>query len=110
MKIAIPTIENKICSHFGKTPFFTIFEVDENKKIINSKKIENTPCGGHEPGEEHVHGNGSAVETLLSENVDAVIFINMGQRSVNALSEKIKLYQTSSEDAEIALKQVLEIA
>ena len=26
------------------------------------------------------------------------------------LSEKIKLYQTSSEDVEIALKQVLEIA
>ncbi|ABR55326.1 Dinitrogenase iron-molybdenum cofactor biosynthesis protein [Methanococcus vannielii SB] len=108
MKIAIPTIENKICSHFGKTPFFTIFEINENKEVINAKKIENSPCEGHDGGQKHTAGNGSTIETLLSENVDAVIFINMGQKSINALSNRIKLHHTDLKDVESALKQFLE--
>jgi len=46
MKIAISTDGNKVSSHFGRCPQFTIIEV-ENNKLIDKKVIENP---GHHPG------------------------------------------------------------
>ncbi|MBA2862220.1 NifB/NifX family molybdenum-iron cluster-binding protein [Methanococcus maripaludis] len=109
MKIAIPALDEKtVSSHFGKTPFFMIFEINENKEIIGSKKVGNSPCHGaaHEEGHGG-QGPGTTVQTLLSEGVNAVVFVNMGQRSVNALASVVELYQTSLEDVEAVLKEFL---
>jgi predicted Fe-Mo cluster-binding NifX family protein len=111
LKIAIPILDEKtVCSHFGKTPFFMIFEVNENNEIIGSKKVGNSPCHGAAHETEQGHGGqgpGSTVQTLLSEGVNAVVFVNMGQRSVNALASVVELYQTSLEDVDAVLKEVL---
>ncbi|WP_048058501.1 NifB/NifX family molybdenum-iron cluster-binding protein [Methanococcus maripaludis] len=108
MKVAIPILDEKtVSSHFGKTPFFMIFEINENNEIIGSKKVGNSPChGAHEEGHGG-QGPGSTVQTLLSEGVNAVVFVNMGQRSVNALASVVELYQTQLEDVEAVLKEFL---
>ncbi|WP_459201997.1 NifB/NifX family molybdenum-iron cluster-binding protein [Methanococcus sp. CF] len=110
MKLAIPVLDEKtVCSHFGKTPFFMIYEINENNEIIGSKQVGNSPCHGaaHEAEHAHAQGPGTTVQTLLSEGVNAVVFVNMGQRSVNALASVVELYQTSLEDTESALNEFL---
>ena len=45
MKIAIPTLEGKLCAHFGHCESFTFVEVDtEKKEILNI--IETAPEEG----------------------------------------------------------------
>ena len=46
MKIAIPTEDKYVCEHFGRSPEFTIFTV-ENEKIIKKEVITNP---GHSTG------------------------------------------------------------
>ncbi|WP_051542028.1 NifB/NifX family molybdenum-iron cluster-binding protein [Clostridium lundense] len=75
MRIALPTIENKISGHFGHCPLFTIYEVNEGK-ISNKKIIEN-------PGHEKVK-----VPVYLKElNIDVVIAGNMGEGAQKLLKE-----------------------
>jgi predicted Fe-Mo cluster-binding NifX family protein len=65
MKIAVATEQGKIISdHFGRSPYFAIFEI-ENGKIINQSMRQNTFTGhfrghheGHMHGERH-HGTGA---------------------------------------------------
>ena len=77
MKIAIPILDEKtVCSHFGKTPFFMIYEINENNEIIGSKQVGNSPCHGAAHEEDHGGQNpGTTVQTLLSEGINAVIVI-----------------------------------
>ena len=48
MKIAIPTSEGKLCMHFGHCEVFTIFNVNEKTKKVESKETKTPPP--HEPG------------------------------------------------------------
>ena len=48
MKIAIPTVEGKLCMHFGHCEKFAIIEVDKNEKKIISQEFVTPPP--HEPG------------------------------------------------------------
>lgn len=48
MKIAIPTVNNKLCMHFGHCEVFTFLEIDENSKTIVSKEAITPPP--HQPG------------------------------------------------------------
>jgi len=48
MKIAIPTAEGKLCMHFGHCEVFTIFNVKEETKEIESSETKTPPP--HEPG------------------------------------------------------------
>lgn len=47
MKIAIPTVEGKLCTHFGHCQQFCIIDVDKDNKIVS--KVMMTPPA-HEPG------------------------------------------------------------
>ncbi|MBC8174324.1 MAG: NifB/NifX family molybdenum-iron cluster-binding protein [Candidatus Marinimicrobia bacterium] len=44
MKIAIPTKGDYVDDHFGHCEYFTIFEVDEDKKVISWEKLT-SPVG-----------------------------------------------------------------
>ena len=48
MKIAIPTVNGKLCMHFGHCQVFSIIEVDAEKKQIIGMTDEVPPA--HEPG------------------------------------------------------------
>ena len=73
MKIAITCNNNEVFQHFGHTPEFAIFEIEENKVI--SKTILDCGTSGH-----------GALATLLSdEKIELLICGNIGPGAINAL-------------------------
>ncbi|WP_459201996.1 NifB/NifX family molybdenum-iron cluster-binding protein [Methanococcus sp. CF] len=100
LKIAVPVFENKICEHFGKTALFLIFEIDENYEVVNISRVQNTPCDGN--------GGGSPVENLLLENPDIIIYNTMGEKRIETLKDKVKLYQTTTQEIKLALKEFID--
>jgi len=46
MKIALPTRNNSVDEHFGHCEYYTIFSIDETKKIVEKELIESSQgCG-----------------------------------------------------------------
>ena len=78
MKIALPTRQNIIDSHFGHCEYYTIFTVDENTKEIVTEEILESPDGC---------GCKSNIATTLSKmEVKIMLAGNMGQGAVNVLN------------------------
>lgn len=100
LKIAVPVFENKICEHFGKTALFLIFELDENCEVVNILRVQNIPCDGN--------GGGSPAEKLLLENPDVIIYNTMGEKRIETLKDRVKLYHTKTQDIKSALKECID--
>ena len=105
MKIAISTtgktLDSEIDARFGRCPYFLIVEI-ENKKIKNSKAIENTAA-------EQMGGAGiTSAQLVANENVEAVITTNLGPRAFDVFSQfGIKVYQGQGKIKD-AVKQFIE--
>lgn len=99
MKIAIPTKDQIVDSHFGHCDHYTIFTIDEAKKIKNIEKY-NAPIGC---------GCKSDIAALLKiEGVDIMLAGNMGQGAVNKVSEAgIKVIRGCAGNIETVVKQYL---
>ena len=39
MKIALPSYQNQIDEHFGHCEYFTVFTIDDQKKISSEEKV-----------------------------------------------------------------------
>jgi predicted Fe-Mo cluster-binding NifX family protein len=77
MKIALPSYQNKIDEHFGHCEYFTVFTIDDQKKIMADEKIS-SPAGC---------GCKSNIAQVLAENgVKLMLAGNMGQGAVNVLN------------------------
>ena len=101
MKIAIPMDIDKVCPHFGRSPYFLIVNIDDNKEIVNTKIVDNVPCDGQ--------GHGKAVEVILKEKPDAVICINMGKNSRENLSKKgIEIYKCKTDNVDECIRLFLD--
>ncbi len=71
MKIAIPTNDGRLSSHFGHCEMFAIVEADEDNKSITSTEMLVPPA--HEPG---------VLPSWLGEmGVNLIIAGGMGQRA-----------------------------
>ena len=75
MKIAVTTEDNMVFPHFGRSPQFTIYEIEDCK--IKDKKILANP--GHEMG--------VIPEFLKNEGVSLVITGGMGMRARELFSQ-----------------------
>ena len=75
MKIVLPTENGYLCPHFGRSPYFTIAEI-ENKKVIKTGLVEN-------PG----HEIGSIPEFLKNLNVNCIISSGMGNKAQELFKE-----------------------
>jgi len=71
MKIAVPTVQNKLCMHFGHCETFVIIDVDDAKKTITGK--ENVVPPPHEPG--------ILPKWLHEKGVNVIIAGGMGMRA-----------------------------
>ena len=71
LKIAVPTAEGRLCSHFGHCEQFALFDVDaDNKTILKTTMLVPPP---HEPG---------LLPTWLQEQgADVIIAGGMGSRA-----------------------------
>ena len=75
MKIAVTCENGEVFQHFGHTPGFAVFDVDE-KKIVSESMLSSGESG---------HG---ALATLLSDaNVDLLICGGIGGGAINALTQ-----------------------
>jgi len=78
MKIALPSNGDQIDGHFGHCQYFTIFDIDNNNKIVAEQKL--TPplgCGC----------KSDIVPELAKLGVKVMLAGNMGQGAVNVLNQ-----------------------
>jgi len=98
MKIALPTRQNQIDSHFGHCEYFTVFTVDEAGKEIIAEETLQSPEGC---------GCKSNIASVLSQmGVTVMLAGNMGDGAVQVLnSAGIRVLRGCSGDVrEVALK------
>ena len=90
MKIAVPTRGKVVDDHFGHCEAYTVFNIDENKKIISSEILP-SPQGC---------GCKSNIASVLKEmNVSVMLAGNMGNGALNVLQiQGIEVYRGCSGD------------
>jgi predicted Fe-Mo cluster-binding NifX family protein len=101
MKIALPSNQNNIDSHFGHCEYFTIYTVDKTKKeILNCETIK-SPAGC---------GCKSNIASTLSQlGVKVMIAGNMGEGAVNVLNNSgIDVLRGCSGDVKTAVLKWLD--
>ena len=77
MKIALPTNQDQIDSHFGHCEYFTVFTVDENKEITDQETVASPEgCGC----------KSNIAFVLADMGVSIMLAGNMGDGAVNVLS------------------------
>jgi predicted Fe-Mo cluster-binding NifX family protein len=79
MKIALPSNQNQIDEHFGHCEYFTVFTIDNQKKILSEEKI--TPPAG-------CGCKSNIASTLAQMGVKLMIAGNMGHGAVNVLNNQ----------------------
>ncbi len=100
MKIAIPTKDNQVDSHFGHCEHFSIAELTEDNKI-SSIELMSSPEGC---------GCKSNIANQLAEmGVRVMLAGNMGQGAVNKISQAgIQVYRGCSGDVRELVEAYLE--
>jgi predicted Fe-Mo cluster-binding NifX family protein len=100
MKIAVPTRGNMVDSHFGHCDAYTIFSVDENKKIIISEIL---------PSPQGCGCKSNIAATLKEKGVSVMLAGNMGDGALNVLTHYgISVYRGCSGDVKIATESFLQ--
>jgi predicted Fe-Mo cluster-binding NifX family protein len=79
IKVVIPVTNNRgvdsqLSEHFGRAPFFAVFDFDEDGQILSSRAVPNES--------EHFGGVGFPPDRILQLNPDAVITYGMGPRAL----------------------------
>jgi len=77
VKIAIPTVQDKLCMHFGHCETFVIVDVDDESKTITGKEQATPPP--HEPG--------VLPKWLQEKGVNVIIAGGMGMRAQQLFSQ-----------------------
>ena len=90
MKVAIPTRGNKVDDHFGHCQAYTVYDINENRKIVSSGMLP-SPQG---------YGCKSNIATVLRQmGVSVMLAGNMGDGALNVLkSHGIEVYRGCSGD------------
>lgn len=77
MKIAVPTKNNQVDSHFGHCDHYTIYTVDDQKKIVSTEEFAAPKgCGC----------KSNIAEILNSMGISTMLAGNMGQGALNKLN------------------------
>lgn len=99
MKIALPTRDGMIDSHFGHCDHFTIMEINDNKEIVSTSKLESPQgCGC----------KSNIASTLAELGVEWMLAGNMGQGAVNVLNgQNIKVVRGCSGEVEAVANEWL---
>jgi predicted Fe-Mo cluster-binding NifX family protein len=84
MRIVIPVEEDKgvdsrLSEHFGRAPFFAVFELDKDGQILSQNAVPNDS--------EHFGGTGLPPDRILQLKPDAVITFGMGPNALIRFQE-----------------------
>jgi predicted Fe-Mo cluster-binding NifX family protein len=99
MKVALPSNQNMVDSHFGHCEYFTVFTVNANKEIIAEDTIQSpVGCGC----------KSNIAQTLSQIGVKFMLAGNMGEGAVHVLSSHgIKVLRGCSGDMKMVVKNWL---
>ena len=95
MRIVVPInedegIDSKLSEHFGRAPFFAVFELDKDGKMLNQKAVPNES--------EHFGGTGFPPDRILQLKPDVVITFGMGPRALSQFQEaKVAVLRANSD-------------
>lgn len=79
MKIALPTRNGQIDSHFGHCEYYTIVEIDDKKQVLSKERLESPEgCGC----------KSNIAYTLADMGVEWMLAGNMGSGAVNVLASQ----------------------
>lgn len=83
-KVIIPTenqqgLNAKLAEHFGRAPYYTIVEFDENSEVSNVKTVPNVG--------EHAGGMGYSHDNLLQYQPKVIIVYGMGPRGLTTFQD-----------------------
>ena len=79
MKVVFPVVnlkgvDSQLSGHFGRAPFFSVFDLDDDGKLLDHKAVPNES--------EHFGGVGFPPDRILQLDPDAVIAYGMGPRAL----------------------------
>lgn len=79
-RIVVPTVSQEglnanIAQHFGRAPYFTAVDLDNDGEVTNVKTVQNV--GEHAGGRGHAHNN------ILVLQPSVIIVYGMGPRGLN---------------------------
>jgi predicted Fe-Mo cluster-binding NifX family protein len=90
MKVAVPTRGNKVDDHFGHCEAYTVFSIDENRKIISSEIL---------PSPQGCGCKSNIASVLKEKGVRVMLAGNMGGGALNVLKNHgIEVYRGCSGD------------
>ena len=94
MRIVIPTLDKngldaQLSEHFGRAPYFTVVDVDENGGVTDQKTIANES--------EHFGGVGNPPDRILQFKPNALVTYGMGPRALNIFQDaKVAVLRTNA--------------
>lgn len=93
VRIVIPTLENgfdaQLSEHFGRAPYFTVVDLDEDGHVTDQKTITNES--------EHFGGTGHPPDRILQLKPDALITYGMGPRALDIFQNaKVAVLRTNA--------------
>ena len=98
-RIVIPTqdetgLDAKVAQHFGRTPYFTLVDVNEDKTV---KQVTTIPNKG-----EHFGGQSNPHDLIQSYHPDAIVVYGMGPRGLQSFQHAgiavLKAHGTTTKD------------
>jgi predicted Fe-Mo cluster-binding NifX family protein len=90
-------IASSLSDHFGRAPFFAVFEIDENDQARFVKTLPNRS--------EHFGGLGSPLDVILQVNPNAVITHGMGPRALSRFQDtKVAVLRANSSSVRTVLE------
>ncbi len=99
MKIALPSNENQVDSHFGHCAYFTVFTTNDKNEIVAEEKVAS---------EEGCGCKSNIVFTLKQMGVELMLAGNMGDGAVNVLnSQGIRVLRGCSGDVKAVTREWL---
>jgi predicted Fe-Mo cluster-binding NifX family protein len=94
VRIVIPTLNEsgldaQLSEHFGRAPYFTAVDLDEDGHVTNQKTIANES--------EHFGGVGHPPDRILQLKPNALITYGMGPRALDIFQEaKVAVLRTTA--------------
>jgi predicted Fe-Mo cluster-binding NifX family protein len=79
-RLVIPTedqngLNARLAEHFGRTPYYTVVDFDENGEVSNVKTVPNVS--------EHAGGTGYAHDQIVELKPNAIVVYGMGPRGLS---------------------------
>ena len=80
VRIVIPVMDEsglnaRLSEHFGRAPYFSVVELNENGSISNQRTVSNVG--------EHLGGSGRRADFILQLKPNAIITYGLGPRGLN---------------------------